>query len=173
MSVEGIPMKSTEATTSDVEEFVRELNAAMVAAEGRIRGANLKISEVSVQIKVEVGRKIGGEIQIFKVVKIGAAVKKEDLSTVTVTFVPDPAKAIEDFAIDDSLLAALETIEAVVSGMDQQLKMSSATVEIGVGRTPEGKLQIFVGGELSRTDTHVATLKFGPRKATGQAQQPA
>jgi hypothetical protein len=149
--------------TNEVEDFVRELDAAIGKAANQIQGAELKISEVAVDINTTLEKGVGvGEVDL-KIVKFGAKVSKEKVRTVTVTFAPAPPKpAFLSDHIDEELIKSLEVIQAAVSGIGKQFTLSSAAVEIGLKKTIEGKLQIILGGEGSKADTHTAKLKFEP-----------
>ena len=152
-------------STNEVEEFVQELESAIVKAAGRIEKSSLRIAKVTVEIKAALVKTVGGEFDI-KIVTVGGTISSEQTRTVTVTFVPAATKGLLDAEIDEELVNSLAIIQAAVSGIGKELTLSSADVEIGVTRTLEGKLKVFFGGEISKEKSHTATLEFEP--ATGK-----
>jgi len=155
MSIAGI------AASSEVEQFVRELGSAIAEAGTHIQGANLRVTEVAFEIKTTAVKNLHGELDL-KVVKAGFSLQGQKVSTVGVTFAPATAEGFVDAGPDRELVRTLASIEAAVSGMGRQFTLSSAVVEIGILKTVEGKLQVLLGGDVSRADVHTARLKFEP-----------
>jgi hypothetical protein len=145
--------------SDDVQRLLSDLEAAVIAATGRIGGMGLRVEEVEVDVQTTLSRKAGGEID-FKVVKLGGGIGSESVHTVTVTFVPSSAAPAA--GLDDDVVDALEVIERAMNAISERFSLSSAVVDISFTTSADGKISVVIGGEATKGETHVARLKLAP-----------
>ena len=148
-------------SSDEVKTIVADLEAAIVSAGGRIGEAGLRVSEVDVDIKTTLERKVNGEIDL-KILKVGGGLTTENVNTVSISFTPREVTPFDRF--EGEIVDALVLIQSAVATLEKTFTLSSASVEIAFTRTIEGKLELVLGGEGSRSGSHTATIKLKPAK---------
>ena len=148
-------------SSDEVKTIVADLEAAIVSAGGRIGEAGLRVSEVDVDIKTTLERKVSGEIDL-KILKVGGGLTTENVNTVSISFTPREVTPFDRF--EGEIVDALVLIQSAVATLEKTFTLSSASVEIAFTRTIEGKLELVLGGEGSRSGSHTATIKLKPAK---------
>lgn len=141
----------------ELDELIRDLQAAITAATGRLGAVGLRVDEVEVDVKTALTRRAGGELDL-KVVKLGGGLGSERAVTVSVAFKPSPVTTAA--GVEGEVIDALEVIEGAVAAIGDRFALSTAVVELDFATTTDGKLAVVVAGEASRTETHTARLKL-------------
>jgi hypothetical protein len=139
----------------EIDRLVTQVDAAIVAAAGRLADLKLRVSSVELSVKIAFTKKAGGKLDLT-VVKLGSSVASSDISTITVSF--KPKSIITASSVDDHFVDALEIVQRALEELDGRFDFTSAKVKMAFELSVEGKISVLVGGEASHAVTHNACL---------------
>lgn len=145
--------------TEEVGHFIRQLDAAVTTATGRLSSMSMRVAKIQTTFKTVLAKNVEGKLDL-KVLSLAGGGGHETASEVAVEFVPSgvvPAATLESELID-----ALETVAASVDALADRFDVRGATVTLEFTTTAEGKLSLVVGGDISRAYAHTATLVLEP-----------
>jgi hypothetical protein len=152
-----------------LEEVVRQIKEAINAfqREAAAEGKGIEIKAVDLSLEAVALRDAGGQLK-FTVpfvgleVEIGGKLAKEQTQTINLTLFP--TKQVEEFSppeIGPELLEGMRVIREAVryaAEGEPRFDLREPKVELSFVVTKEGKVTLFVAGEMKDTITHKAKL---------------
>jgi len=150
--------------SSDVENFVAQVEAAVRHATGRLGAARLRVSSVTVTLQTSLTKTADGSFSV-KVIELGGKVDRETTQTVSVEFGLKSVALYSD-DLDEDFTKAIETIERAVAESQRTFDLSTAEVTLRLGKTKAGKVQVVLGGSVEAGQVHEATIKLAPYSRT-------
>jgi hypothetical protein len=146
--------------SSEVDDFVRQVELAVTHASGRLGAARLRVASVAVSIQTSLIREAGGSLNI-KVVEIGGTVDRDATQVIDLEFMPKPVALFSE-ELDEDLIEAIETIESVIREVQETFMLATADVTLRLGRSSSGKVQVLIGGKVTTGHVHTATIRLVP-----------
>jgi hypothetical protein len=146
--------------SSDVADFVAQVEAAVRQATGAIGAAGLQVSSIEVSIETFLKKEAGGSLKL-EVVELGASVERDRLQKIQVEFKP---RVLGLYAgrLDQELTEAVQKIELAVAEAAESFALSGAQVTLRLGKTSKGEVKVFLGGSAESGQVHEATIKLTP-----------
>ncbi len=143
----------------DIESLISGVDQSITAATARLSELNLKVSKVDLSVKILFNKEANGEID-FKIIKLGANVSSEKISTIMVSF--EPKSVVPASTFEEEFINAIEVVNRSLGKMDEKFNFSSAKIEITFELTVDGRISVVVGGSRKHVIAHTAILTLAP-----------
>jgi hypothetical protein len=144
--------------------FVREIKAALNAAQRKLRQSGLKITKVDLELQTVVTRAAGGGVTI-KILSIEGHRTQETSQTIALSLVPSASAVTLMAGLDEELIEAIEVVAratAEAADTNPAMELTEATITLALSMTDDGKVKLLVEGSGSREHSHTATLTVAP-----------
>ncbi|TVR59411.1 MAG: hypothetical protein EA422_15100 [Gemmatimonadales bacterium] len=159
---------ASSSSAGPLPELIRQVKQAIEQAEARLPDAALTVTQVVVEVKTTLEKKVGagGKIRWLPIpIELSAAATRARTQVITVKLEPEPQPVLMGEVADE----LADAIFAVHAGVEEarrrppHFRLAEATVKLEIGTTREGKIKVLAGAEADGATTHTVTLTLAAR----------
>jgi Trypsin-co-occurring domain 2 len=142
--------------------LLHEVKGAVTNVQPELERDGLAIDQVDLEMKTTVTKTADGGFS-FKIVDLSATVSEAETKTLTMSFAPKPQELDTLAPVEEELKEAVRAVSQAAkeaARTEPAFDLADANVGFDVQIDKEGKVKVFVGGDLQHEKAHSVTLSL-------------